>query len=321
MNTLSSQQQLQLLYWMKLTRAVDDRTEDLYKQGKIPGVIFSQRGHEAIAVGASYALEPEDVLAPMHRDLGAYLLRGMTPGTIFAQAMARIGGPSRGRDTNTHGLGDLSLGIIGYISHLPQSMPVTLGAAFSFKYRGEARVALTFTGDGASSEGAFSESLNLAAVLNLPAVFILENNRYAYSTPTHHQYATRNLVQRAEAFGMPGYTVDGNNVLDVWQVTAEAVDRARSGGGPSLIEAHTMRMRGHAIHDPANYVPKQLLEEWETLDPIKITTDTLRNQGVLDHTTEADIALKVKTEVDAGLKWADSSPLPNPDTLTAGIYA
>lgn len=321
MKPLTSRQQLQLLYWMKLARAVDDRTEALYKQGKIPGVIFSQHGHEAIAVGASYALQPEDVVAPMHRDLGAYLLRGITPGMIFAQAMARIGGPSRGRDTNTHGLGDLSLGIIGYISHLPQSMPVTLGAAFAFKYRGEDRVALTFTGDGASSEGAFSESLNLAAVLKLPAVFILENNRYAYSTPTHHQYASRNLAQRAEAFGMPGYTVNGNNVMDVWQVTAKAIDHARSGRGPTLIEAHTMRMRGHAIHDPANYVPTQLLEEWKTLDPIKITTRTLRNEGILDKTTEEDIDLSVKREVDDGLKWANSSPLPKADTLTAGLYA
>lgn len=321
MKHLTTRDQLQLLYWMKLTRAVDDRTEDLYKQGRIPGVIFSQRGHEAIAVGAAYALEDEDVVAPMHRDLGAYLLRGITPGRIFAQAMARVGSPSRGRDTNTHGLGDLSLGIIGYISHLPQSMPVTLGAAFAFQYREEARVALTFTGDGASSEGAFSESLNLAAVLKLPAVFILENNRYAYSTPTHHQYATGDLVQRAEAFGMPGYSVDGNNVMAVWQVTTDAIEHARSGGGPTLIEAHTMRMRGHAIHDPANYVPADLLEAWERMDPIKITTQSLRNEGVLDSATEKEIDLKVKREVDAGLQWADSSPMPKADTLTTGIYA
>ena len=321
MPTLSNEDKLELLYWMKLTRAVDDRTEALFKQGKIPGVIFSQRGHEAIAVGAAYALQELDVVAPMHRDLGAYLLRGMSPGRVFAQAMARSGSPSRGRDANTHSFGDLSLGIIGYISHLPQSMPLTVGAAFAFQYRGEPRVALTFTGDGASSEGAFSESLNLAAVLNLPAVFVLENNRYAYSTPTRHQYAVPQLVQRGDAFGMPGISVDGNDVLAVWQVASGAIERARSGDGPTLIEAHTMRMRGHAAHDPADYVPSQLLQEWEARDPIFTFSKSLRESAVLDNTVETEMDARVRQAVEEGVAWAEASPLPDAETVTDGVYA
>ena len=321
MPTLSNEDKLELLYWMKLTRAVDDRTEALFKQGKIPGVIFSQRGHEAIAVGAAYALQKLDVVAPMHRDLGAYLLRGMSPGRVFAQAMARSGSPSRGRDANTHSFGDLSLGIIGYISHLPQSMPLTVGAAFAFQYRGEPRVALTFTGDGASSEGAFSESLNLAAVLNLPAVFVLENNRYAYSTPTRHQYAVSQLVQRGDAFGIPGVSVQGNDVLAVWQAVTEAAARARSGAGPTLIEAHTMRMRGHAIHDPADYVPSQLLQEWKARDPIITFSKSLRENAVLDNAVETQMDARVRQAVDEGVAWAEASPLPEAETVTNGVYA
>lgn len=321
MHSLSNEDKLELLYWMKLTRAVDDRTEDLYKQGKIPGAIFSQRGHEAISVGAAYALQKDDVIAPLHRDLGAYLLRGMSPGRVFAQAMARTGSPSRGRDVNTHGLGDLSKGIIGYISHLPLSMPITVGAAFAFQYRGEARVALTFTGDGASSEGAFSESLNLAAVLKLPVVFVLENNRYAYSTPTRHQYAVPELVQRADAFGMPGVSVQGNDVLAVWQAVTNAVARARSGEGPTLIEAHTMRMRGHAIHDSAHYVPTKLLKEWESRDPINTFSKSLRESEALHLAAETEMDAVVRKAVHDGMTWAESSPLPEGNTVMDGVYA
>lgn len=321
MPNLTKADKLELLYWMKLTRAVDERTEDIFKQGKIPGVIFSQRGHEAISVGAAYALQKNDVISPLHRDLGAYLLRGMTPGKIFAQAMARSDSPSHGRDVNTHGLGDLSLGIIGYISHLPHSMPVTLGAAFAFQYRDEARIALTFTGDGASSEGAFSESLNLAAVLKLPAVFVLENNGYAYSTPTSHQYSVENLAQRASAFGLPGVSVPGNDVEAVWQAVTEAASRARSGYGPTLIEADTMRMRGHAIHDPADYVPAELLQDWLSRDPITTYSKSLYDSCILDMKTENKMDARVSREVDKGLAWADASPLPDPTTLTDGVYA
>ena len=321
MRSLTNTEKLDLLYWMNLTRAVDDRTEILYKQGKIPGVIYSQRGHEAISIGSVYALNDNDVVAPMHRDLGAYLLRGMSPGRIFAQAMARVGSPSHGRDANTHSLGDLTLGLIGHISHLPLSMPIALGAAFAFQYRSEPRASLTFTGDGASSEGAFSESLNLAAVLNLPVVFILENNKYAYSTPTHHQYASPDLVSRANAFGMRGVSVDGNDIEDVWQATTDALERARALNGPTLIEAHTMRMRGHAFHDPADYVPDSLLKDWEHRDPIKTLSHTLTKAAVLDAKAVHKMMTKIEKVVNEGVAWAESSPFPDAKTVTDQVYA
>ncbi len=321
MRSLSDGEKLELLYWMNLTRAVDDRTEILYKQGKIPGVIYSQRGHEAISIGSAFALHDTDVVAPMHRDLGVYLLRGMSPGRIFAQAMARVGSPSRGRDANTHSLGDLTLGIIGHISHIPQSMPIAVGAAFAFQYRDEQRVALTFTGDGASSEGAFSESLNLAAVLNLPVVFVLENNKYAYSTPTRHQYASPDLVRRANAFGMRGVNVHGNDVEAMWQVVTEALARARTGNGPTLIEASTMRMRGHAFHDPADYVPDSLLKEWESQDPVITLSHSLRKNGVLNAQADSKMKAKIQKTIEEGVAWAESSPLPDKKTVTDEIYA
>ena len=312
---------IKLLYWMMLTRAVDDRSVSLSKLGKIPGTIFSQKGHEAISVGAAYALSHTDIVAPMHRDLGAYLVRGMTPGRIFSQAMARVSSPSQGRDVNTHGMGDLELGIIGYISHLPQSMTVALGAAFSFQYRKEPRVALTFTGDGASSEGAFSESLNLAAVLKLPVVFVLEDNQYAYSTPANYQYAIPDLIARAAAFGLPGITVPGNNILDVRNAVSDAISHARNGNGPTLIKANTMRMEGHALHDSAEYVPVELLDKWSKKDPISTYKSLLYEKQLLDDETERNLINQIENEVSDGVLWAENSPYPHPNTLTDGVYA
>lgn len=311
---------LEMLYWMRLTRAVDDRTQSLFKQGRIPGVVFSQRGHEAISVGSAMALRAGDVVAPLHRDLGAYLVRGMTPARVFAQALGRVGSPSRGRDVNTHGFGDLSLGILGYVSHLPQSMPVALGAAFAFRYRDEARVALNYFGDGSSSEGGCHESLNLAAVLRAPVIYIVENNRYAYSTPTRHQFRISDLADRAAAYGMPGEVVDGNDVVAVREVTAKAARRARSGDGPTLIEAKTIRMHGHAIHDRADYVLREDIDEGEARDPIRQLERRLREQGLLDDETSRRIDSRVAREVDRGVEEAEASPWPDPATLEDGVF-
>mgnify|MGYP001823713694 CR=1 FL=1 len=263
-------QQLDIYYWMRLTRTFDEAMVAYWKQGKGLGGTFSQRGHEAVSVGAAYALEAEDVIAPMHRDLGAYLLRGLTPRRIFGNLLGRAQGVSRGRDANLHGMGDLDHNIIGFISHLPHSLPVAVGAAMSFTYRNEPRVALTYTGDGASSAGLFHEALNLAAVQKAPVVVVVENNQYAYSTPLSQQMAIDDIVERAAAYGMPGVMVDGNDVAAVYAVAKAAVDRARAGHGPTLIEAKTMRMLGHAIHDGAEYVPQTLLDEWEAKDSLRM---------------------------------------------------
>lgn len=321
MQDLTDEDRLDLLYWMRLTRELDERTVTLFKQGKMAGSVFSQLGHEAISVGSAHALEPDDVLGPMHRDLGAFLVRGMEPRRILAQVLGRLGGPSRGRDVNFHGLGDLSLRILGYVSHLPQLMPVALGAAFAFQYRGEDRIALTYFGDGSFSEGGAHETLNLAAVLKAPIVFILENNQYAYSTPLKFQCAVENLAARAAGYGMPGESIDGNDVLAVRRATAEAVERARRGEGPTLIECRTMRMEGHAVHDPADYVPRELLEEWAARDPIERFMRDLTEDGRLTAEKDREMLERVRREIDAAVTWAEASPWPDGGTVDEGVYA
>lgn len=312
---------IELLYWMMLTRGVDDRCEALFKQGRFPGSVFSQDGHEAISVGSSILLEEGDAIAPMHRDLGAYLVRGMSPGRIFAQALGRTGAPSRGRDVNTHGLGDLELRIFGYISHLPQSMGIALGAAFSFLYRGEDRVAMTYFGDGASSEGGCHEALNLAAVLKAPVVFILENNQYAYSTPLERQCTVENLAIRAEGYGIPGVTIDGTDIIKVMETTRVAIDRARAGDGPTLIECKNLRLKGHAVHDPASYVPGELLDEWRERDPISLFQKQLEGRGLLDEKILGELQARIESELDEAVEWAEESPWPEADTLEDGVFS
>jgi pyruvate dehydrogenase E1 component alpha subunit len=318
---LSAEQRLELYYWMILTRTFDERMLAYWKQGRGVGGTYSQRGHEAISVGAGYALGPDDVVAPMHRDLGTYLQRGLTPRRIFASLLGRETSVNRGRDSNLHGLGDLNLGIVGFISHLPLSLPVTVGVAMSFKLRNEPRVALTFTGDGSSSAGVWHESLNLAALYQVPVVVIVENNQYAYSTPVSAQTRAEHIADRAIGYGMPGVVVDGNDVETVYAVVKEAVDRARSGGGPTLIEAKTMRMRGHAIHDGADYVPAELLAEWEARDPVAQFEDRLLREGVADKTELDEIGQRAAVEVEDAIQYAEASPLPDPRTIADGVYA
>lgn len=308
-------------YWMRFTRAFDDRLLFLHKQGVIVGGSFSQLGHEAISVGAALALGPDDVVAPMHRDLGAYLVRGITPQRMMAQFLGRAAGVSRGRDTNLHGCGDLEHGIVGFISHLPASMPVIVGMAHAFKLKDEPRVAMTFFGDGSSSQGLAHESMNWAAVFDLPVVMICENNQYAYSTPLQRQMKIENIADRAENYGFPGVIVDGNDVLEVYNAVSIAVDRARSGGGPTLIECKTMRMRGHALHDNMAYVPEDLLEEWRARDPIPRLEMHMRALGMLDDDLLTELQAGIEREIDEALAYAEQCPYPDPNTVTEAVYA
>jgi TPP-dependent pyruvate/acetoin dehydrogenase alpha subunit len=308
-------------YWMRLTRAIDDRVLAIHKQGKIVGGSFSQLGHEAISVGAALALGRDDVVAPMHRDLGAYLVRGMTPQRMMAQFLGRAAGVSGGRDANMHGCGDLSLGIVGFVSMLPASMPVTVGMAHAFRLKHEPRVAMTFFGDGSSSQGLCHEAMNWAAVFQLPCVFICENNQYAYSTPLARQMRIDDIADRAAGYGFPGVVVDGNDFLAVHAAAAAAVERARAGGGPTLIECKTMRMRGHAIHDNMAYVPPALLEEWRKRDPIPRFEAYLRDEGLLDDRALADLEARIAAETDDAQSYAEGCPYPDPATLTVGVYA
>lgn len=309
-----------LYYFMKLGRAIEERIEILYKQGKIPGAIYLGRGQEATSIGTSYALSEGDVMSPTHRDLIAQLPRGMSTKRIFAQIFGKIDGPTRGKGEMSY-MGDLSLGIFTPISMLPDGYPVATGAALSFKLRKEPRVAIAYCGEGATSRGDFHESLNLASVHNLPVVFIVVNNQYAYSTPAYKEMKVKDVAQKACAYNIPGVKVDGNDVMEVYTATKKAVEDARSGKGPMLIEAKTMRMRGHAGHDPAKYVPNELFDEWEKKDPIETFENRLFAEYILNDKKKAEIEEKIKTEIEEALEFAQKSDFPDGRETLEGVYA
>ncbi|MDE0235218.1 MAG: thiamine pyrophosphate-dependent dehydrogenase E1 component subunit alpha [bacterium] len=312
---------IDLYRWMRLTRTLDDTMVAMWKQGRGLGGTFSGRGHEGISVPMGLALGPDDVIAPMHRDVGSYLVRGMTPARVFGNLLGKVTGPSEGRDANLHGMGDLSLGIIGYVSHIPQQIPITLGMAMSFRYRGEPRVALTACGDGGTTTGPYHESLNMAALYGAPLVLVVENNQYAYSTPLDQQMATFAITERAAAYGLTARTEDGNDVEAMYRSIKAAVDQARSGGGPTVIEARTMRMLGHAIHDGAEYVPRELLERWEARDPVDHQRRRLLSEGVCGEAGLEEIDAWARTEIDAAVAEAEAAPFPDPGTVSDRIYA
>jgi TPP-dependent pyruvate/acetoin dehydrogenase alpha subunit len=319
-NDLSPQDLLEMLYYMRLQRAIEDRGIKLYYQGRIPGAYFTGWGHEAIAAGATYALGPHDLLAPMHRDLAAYLMRGISVGRVFAQFLDRVDGPTRGRDGNVH-MGDPGLGVYPFISHMAASVPVAAGIALACRQRGEDRVVLTFFGDGATSTGAWHEGVNFAAVLKLPVVLVLENNQFAYSTPLAQQTAAQAFVDKAPGYGIPAAAVDGNDVVAVFTAVRAAVARARRGEGPTLVECKTMRVRGHSEADRYTYVPRSLLDEWASRDPIALFESRLRTDGLLTAAADEEMRRRVSGDVEEGLAWAESSPEPDPASVADGVYA
>ncbi|OQW32920.1 MAG: pyruvate dehydrogenase [Nitrospira sp. SG-bin1] len=310
----------QMYYYLRLTRGLEDRITALYRQGRIVGGVYTSHGMEAIAVGYASALERDDIIAPFHRDMGAFLIRGFTTGEILAQYLGKKTGPTKGKDGNVH-MGDLKRGVFGFVSHLADNLPVATGAALAFKIRGESRVVCTGTGDGGSSRGDFHEAMNFAAVRKLPVVFFCNNNQYAYSTPLRLQMAVANVVDRARAYGMPGEIVDGNDVAAVYLAAKRAIARARAGDGPTFLEFKTMRMHGHSEHDPAKYVPRELLEEWKKKDPILKAEQQLKQLGYGEESYFQEVAERVKKEVEAGLEFAEQSPLPEGPEVLEGVYA
>jgi TPP-dependent pyruvate/acetoin dehydrogenase alpha subunit len=303
-----------------VTRGVEERGHILYRQGKIPGSFYTGRGNEAASVGVATAMGPDDVGTPLHRDMGVHITRGVEPWRIFAQYMGRSDGPTKGRDGNVH-MADSRLGLIAMVSHLPAMLPVATGCALAFRIRGERRVAVGWFGEGASARGDAHESMTLAGTRRLPVVFVCDNNQWAYSTPTHLEYATEHVADRAEAYGFEGVVVDGTDVLAVYREAKRAIERAREGGGPTLLECLTLRMEGHAVHDDAFYVPKPLLEEWAKSDPIERFRTWLRQNADLDDDEEDEIAADVKKLLNDALRRAEDSPLPEPAELTEGVYA
>jgi TPP-dependent pyruvate/acetoin dehydrogenase alpha subunit len=303
-----------------LTRGIEERGHILYRQGKIPGSFYTGRGNEAASVGIATAMSPEDVGTPLHRDMGVHIVRGVEPWRIFAQYMGRVDGPTRGRDGNVH-MADSRLGLIAMVSHLPAMLPVATGCALAFRIRGERRVAVGWFGEGASARGDAHESMTFAGTRRLPVVFVCDNNQWAYSTPTHLEYATEHVADRAQAYGFEGVVVDGTDVLAVYREAKRAIERAREGGGPTLLECLTLRMEGHAVHDDAFYVPKPLFEEWAKNDPIERFRTWLRENADLDDEEEEEIGSGVKKLLNDALKRAEDSPLPEPAQLLEGVYA
>jgi TPP-dependent pyruvate/acetoin dehydrogenase alpha subunit len=319
---LSREQLLELYYWMRLTRSLEERLVNLYRQTKVVGGLFRSLGQEACAVGSAYALRREDVLSPLIRNLGSMLVKGASPLEVLRQYMAKGDSPTRGRELNIH-FGDVAdRNFIGQISHLGDMVPVMAGVTLTFRLRQEPRVGLVYVGDGATSTGAFHEGINFAAVQRCPLVVIIENNRYAYSTPTTRQCAAERLADKAAGYGIPGVRADGNDVIAAYQVTRDAVARARRGEGVTLIELMTYRRKGHAEHDNQSYVPAGEIERWaEENDPLDRYIRRLTGEeGVAPAELEA-IDARVRTEIDQATDLAEQSPAPEPRDCLAGVYA
>jgi pyruvate dehydrogenase E1 component alpha subunit len=305
---------------MLITRGVEERGHILYRQGKIPGSIYTGRGNEGASVGVATAMRADDVGTPIQRDMGVHVTRGTEPWRIFAQYMGRSDGLAAGKDGNVH-MADIRLGLIAMVSHLPALMPVAVGCALAFKIRKEPRVAVGWSGDGAMARGDAHEAMNLAGVHHLPVVFIVDNNQYAYSTPNRSEFGVDHLADRAAAYGFEGVVVDGTDVLTVYREAHAAIERARTGGGPTLLELVTLRMEGHAVHDDAFYVPRELLEAYAKKDPIERYRRWLKEQAVLDEVRDDEIGVDVKRLLNEAMKRAEESPLPEPSALLDGIYA
>lgn len=317
---LTPQQYLDLYYYMRLNREVEETMTRLFRQNKIVGGLYSSLGQEAISVGTSYALEKRDWLAPMIRNIGALLVKGVPPRDIFTQHMAKFTSPTRGKDGTSH-FGDLeNLHIVSPISMLGDLIPVMTGVAIAGRYLGQKIVAMTWIGDGGSSTGVFHEGLNFAAAQRAPFVLILENNQWAYSTPVRQQVRLVNLADRAKAYGIASYIVDGNDVVEVYATAKEAVERARAGEGPILIEAKTFRRSGHAQHDPAEYVPKEQREFWEKRDPIALYEAFLLKEKLLDAKSKKEMEEKLTSLLEKDREFAENSPLPPDEIVQQGVY-
>ena len=305
---------------MLITRGIEERGHILYKQGKIPGSFYTGRGNEGAAVGVATAMGPNDVGTPLHRDMGVHVVRGMEPWRVFANYMGREGGPTRGRDGNVH-MAIAELGLHTMVSHLPAMLPVATGMALAFKIRGDRRVAVGWFGEGSAGRGDAHEAMNFAGVRQLPVVFVCDNNQWAYSTPTYLSFPVEHIADRAAAYGFEGVVVDGTDVLAVYREARRAIEKAREGGGPTLLECLTLRMEGHAVHDDAFYVPKEMFEKWAAYDPIERYRTWLHEQAEMTEEEESDITATVKRLLSDALDRAEESPLPDPSSLEDSVFA
>ena len=318
--TLTREQHLELYYFMRLNRELEEQMVRLFRQNKIVGGLYPSLGQEAISVGTAYALGPGDWIAPMIRNIGALLVRGFKPRDVITQHMARYTSPTHGKDGTSH-LADLKVRhIVPPSSVLGDLIPVMTGVALAGRYLGQRIDTMTWIGDGGTSTGVFHEGMNFAAVQKAPFVLIVENNQWAYSTPVERQSALKNLADRARAYGMRSEIVDGNDVVAVVRTAREAVEHARAGNGPVLIEAKTMRMGGHAQHDGAEYVPAATREEWKRRDPLDRFEKLLTEKRLWDPKTKKEIDERITRAIREDVELAEHSPLPPPETAAEGVY-
>ncbi len=318
---------LRMLYFMKLTRDLEDRIErKLYRQGKIVGGVYVGRGQEAISVGAAMHIrktgsdEHDDIVSPSHRDMAVFLMQGISPERILAQYMGRRTGVTRGRDGNMH-MGDMQHRLVAFISHLGDSIPVAVGCALTFRMHGTDQVSFCFFGEGAASRGDWHEGVNFASVRKLPIVFLCNNNQYAYSTHVSRQMAIEHFSERARGYGIPGETIDGNDVLAVYDAVGRAVTRARREEGPTILEFETFRMTGHSAHDDAGYVPRALFDEWARKDPIGRFETEMRRRGLIDDCRIEGMKSRIASELDEAVAWAEQQPYPDPEECLEGVYS
>ncbi len=318
--SLTKAQLVELYRHLKLTRMFDEKTVRLKKQSKLTGGVFTSLGQEATAVGTAFALEPQDFIAPLIRDIGACFVKGIEPRTIFLQYFGRGTAPSRATDVQFH-FADLEKGFVGPISHLGDMIPVMTGILLAARMKGENRVAAAYLGEGATSTGAFHEGINFAAVKKLPLITIIENNGYAYSTPTREQAACEAFIDKAAGYGILGLQVDGNDVVACYEIMKQAVEHARGGKGSVLIEALTYRRKGHAEHDNQSYVPDGEIEWWaEHNDPVTRFERFLTEQEIISKDEMEKIASEILVFLDKEAEWAEKEPVPTAIEAAMGVF-
>jgi len=318
---LTPKQHVEIYRWMLLNRRMEAALENLYKQGKVVGGVYFGLGQEGCSCASAYALDKDDWLAPMIRNQGSLLVRGFSPRDIMMQYMAKAGSPTKGRDASSH-FGDIyERNVAAPTSMLGELIGVMAGVALGARYQGRNIACMTYIGDGGQSTGIFHESLNFAAVQKLGLVLIVENNLWGYSTPTERQFAIKDLAQRAIAYGIPGVIVDGTDACQVYDAAHEACERGRRGEGATLIEAKMMRMKGHAIHDAAQYVPRPLLEYWQKRDPIaRLESYLVKVKKWLTAAENRALIEDVEKQLEADRNFAEASPMPVPEAAAGGVY-
>jgi len=318
---LGREQCIEIYRWMLLNRRMETALENLYKQGQVVGGVYFGLGQEACSCASAYALQKDEWLGPMIRNQGALLVRGFSPADIMMQYMAKSGSPTKGRDASSH-FGDIEKrNVVSPISTLGDLIPVLAGVALGARLQGKHIAVMTYIGDGGQSTGVTYEGLNFTAVQNLGLVLIVENNLWGYSTPADMQFRVKDLAERAIAYGIPGVIVDGTDACQVYDACHEACERARRGEGPTLIEAKMMRMKGHAIHDAAEYVPQPLFEYWKRRDPIARLEDYLVSKKKwLTPAENEKLIAGVEQQLEADRELAVNSPMPTPESAAGGVY-